>query len=124
MKIYSRLAIALLGLWMAGCASMAPGSDPVVVNAERVTVLALETFDGFLKWEFDNRTALAATPQVRQVADTIRRDGIAWLQSARSMTKAYKENRTPEAKANLQTALSVLDEAIKQAKAYLKKGNP
>jgi hypothetical protein len=103
---------------------VAPGHDAVVVNAERTTQLAVDTFDVFLKWEHDNRTTLSSVPEIRKVADQIRDDGESWLTTARAMTRAYKENRTPENKANLQTAVAVLRTALDKARLYLERGAP
>lgn len=113
------LMAAVLG---AGCSSIAPGNDPVVVNAERTTRLALETFDLFVKWEYDNRAVLAKVPEIRQAADQIRRDGPSWLSSARVLTRAYKDSRTAENKADLETALVVLRAALERARLYLEGG--
>lgn len=113
-------AAALLALGLgAGCSAIAPGNDPAVVNAERTTAAALEAFDTFLLWEFQNRDTLAQVPKIRKAADHIRANGQAWLATARTLTKAYKNNRTPENKANLATAVEVLKAATKEAQAYL-----
>jgi hypothetical protein len=119
-NLRATISVILLFLGLS-CASVSPGHDPVVVNAERTTALALEVFDSFLKWEFDNRTALAVVPDVRRVADVIRRDGIGWLESARRLTVAYKANRTEENKAALNTGVAVLRVAVQEASGYLAK---
>ena len=122
----SRLALATalvpLSLVLVGCSAIQPGNDPVVVNAERTTQLAVDVFDTFLKWEYDNRQALSVTPEVRKTADFIRGKGQDWLVTARSMTKAYKQNRTPENQANLDTAMAVLRMAVTEARHYLEAG--
>jgi hypothetical protein len=93
--------------------------DPVVVNAEKTTALATDSFDSFLKFEYDNRAALQkASPQIKAYADVIRKNGQMWLQSARIMTRAYKNNRSADNKANLQTALAVITNAITQIQQY------
>jgi hypothetical protein len=112
-------AIALLG---TGCSSIAPGNDPLVVNAERTTTLAVDTFDLFVKWEYDNRTVLSKVPQIRKAADRIRTQAPTWLSTARNLTKAYKANRTLENKANLETAITVLRTALAEARVYLESG--
>jgi hypothetical protein len=113
-----------LSLGLTGCATIQPGNDPVVVNAERTTQLALDVFDTFLRWEYDNRLTLSATPEVRKAADHIRANGQDWLVTARTMTKAYKQNRTAQNKANLETAITVMRVAIDQARHYLEAGLP
>ncbi|MCL4179167.1 MAG: hypothetical protein KJ072_15675 [Verrucomicrobia bacterium] len=122
----SRLALATaivpLSLVLVGCSAIQPGNDPVVVNAERTTQLAVDVFDTFLKWEYDHRQSLSVTPEIRKAADFIRAKGQDWLTTARSMTKAYKANRTPENKANLDTAMAVLRMAVTEARHYLEIG--
>ena len=114
-------SIALLPLLilLASCAGITPGNDPVVVNAERSTVVAVDVFDTFTKWEYDNRKACAAFPEIRESADRIRTGGPDWLASARHLTQAYKQNRTPENKANLATAIALLRAAMVEANDYL-----
>jgi hypothetical protein len=112
------LAIAL---YCSGCVT--PGSDPVVVNAERTTQLALDVFDTFLLWEYTNRETLQVfDPKIKEAADFIGARGQAWLETARAMTKAYKENRSPENRANLNTALAVLRAGMGEAERYFVKG--
>ena len=116
------LAALPLAFALAGCSAVSPGNDPLVVNAERTTELAVDTFDLFLRWEHDNRAVLASVPQIRKAADRIRMNAPTWLTSARSLTKAYKANRSPENRANLETALTVLRTALAEARTYLEHG--
>ena len=109
----------LLVLFAASCAGIAPGHDPVVVNAERTTVLALDAVDTFLLWEFENRTALAAVPEIKERADYLRRHAPAWFTTARDLTRAYKQNRTAANKVNLDTVIVILKRASAQANQYL-----
>ena len=115
--------VALLVL--SSCATVQTGSDAVVVNAERFTSVAADTFDLFVHTEYDNRAYLATIdPHIHPYANYIRTNAKGWLQSARVMTKAYKQNRTPENKANLTTALATLSAAIAETQKYLIKANP
>lgn len=119
MKQNIQTLMLLAALVATSCSSILPGNDPVVVNAERTTQLALETFDGFVSWEYTNREQLARFPQIRELADRIRLEAPLWLMSARALTKAYKQNRTDEGKANLETIVSVLTAAVNEASTYL-----
>jgi len=103
-------------LLFSGCVTT--GHDPVVVQAERVTELAVDMFDAFLVWEYSNQEALSGTPEVKAMADTIRANGVQWLTTARIMTRAYKQNRTKDNEANLETALEVLQTAMSEAAKY------
>jgi len=119
------LAAGLLAIAAApGCAKVQPGNDPVLVNAERTTVLAVDVFDTFTLWEFNNRLALAIAPDIRKTADLVRLKAPSWLRTARSMTEAYRTNRTPENKANLETAIELLRTGIREAQRYLAAGVP
>ncbi len=120
MKFLPIYTAALCALSM-GCAGIQPGNDPVVVNAERTTTVAVTSFDSFLKYERSNDAELrSVNPQIHKFANKIRDNGQHWLQTARSTTQAYKNNRTPENKANLQTAIAVLQEAVNQINQYMK----
>lgn len=114
------LTVASGTLALQGCATLVPNADPVVVNAERTTALAKDTFDTLLHVEFDNRAALGqVSPEIHRYAEVVRRNGTNWLQSARVLTQSYKLNRTPENKASLQTAIAVLQTAMTESNKYL-----
>jgi hypothetical protein len=103
-----------------GCAVLAPNQDALVVRAEQSVQVALEAFDAFLLWEKSNREVLRArAPQIKVAADRIRVSGPQWLTTARTLTKAYKSNRTVENKANLETSLAVLQVALTEVRGYL-----
>jgi hypothetical protein len=57
-------AAIVLAIGMCSCASVDEGADPVVVHAERTANYALDTFDAFLKFEYENR-ALINDPAVK-----------------------------------------------------------
>lgn len=119
MKQIQTLTLIGLACLFVGCAAVQEGHDPVVVHAERTTALALEVFSTFDTWEFENRSVLAATPEIRKAADLIRSNAPNWLRTARAVTEAYKQNRTEEAKLNLDMALAVLRAGIVEAQRYL-----
>jgi hypothetical protein len=74
----------------------------------------------FVKWEKDNRAVLSATtPEVKQYADSIRRQAPGWFKSAVALSDAYKAAPTS---ANLQafnSAMTVIQAAVAQAQQYL-----
>ena len=101
-----------------------PGNDPVVVNAEKTTNEAYIAMENFKQYEYNNRATLEKlNPQIEHYANVIRRNEKQWLQSARSATMAYKNNRDATNKANLDTAIKVLQEAIRQVGIYMKKAS-
>jgi hypothetical protein len=115
-----RISPLIFILCLAACAPLQPGADPIVVNAERTANLAADTFDVFLKLEYDNRAALQTlSPAIHQYAETLRAKGPVWLDSLRALTKAYKFNRTSENKASLQTAISVVTAAMTESSKYI-----
>jgi len=115
-----RLLPLSLVVILAACAPLQPGADPVVVNAERTANLAADTFDTFLKIEYDNRAALQTlSPAIHQYAETVRAKGPTWLASLRALTKAYKFNRSSENKASLQTAIAVVTAAMQESNKYI-----
>lgn len=113
MKTKQVTALALV-LFLSACAK------DVVIQAEVATRVGNDTMDAFVHLERDNELFLKGiNPQIHNYANVIRRNGITWLKTARAMTEAYKQNRTPENKANLDTALSVLNTAIQQSQNYI-----
>ena len=119
MKTLRAFLATSMVLFAVSCASVAPGHDPVVVNAERTTVLALDAVYTFLLWENQNRAALAAVPEIKASADYLRRNAPTWFATARDLTRAYKSNRTEQNKANLNTVIAILERAVAQANQYL-----
>ena len=111
------LAVLLAGFALTLLTSCA--TDPVV-NAEKTTAVANDTFDAFVHLERNNEAYLkTVSPQIHNYANIVRRNGVQWLQSARALTIAYENNRTSQNKANLDTALAVLNTAIVQSQQYI-----
>lgn len=113
---FSPLILAVL---IYGCATTQTGSDPVVIDAEKATSIGVETINTFLKIEYDNQALVKSkVPSVHSFANSLRIHAPQWIASVRSLTAAYKNNRTPQNKANLETGLAVLQAAITQATQY------
>ena len=119
MKTQRTITPILVALFLIGCASIQPGNDPVVVNAERSTNVAFETINTFLQIEYTNQAWVKANaPQIHTYANYLRGHAKQWVASATDLIGAYKHNRTPENKASLQTAVAVLTTAEVQAQKY------
>lgn len=104
--------IALLLLLCVGC------NGTLVSKAERTASVSLIAVDSFLKVEYDNRDMLGEG--VQKSANVLRKEfPPAWL-ALRSATKAYKANRTDENKADLKTAISVVESLTESTRNYLK----
>jgi hypothetical protein len=106
------LAALIFTAILSGCASIAPGHDPILVRHEQATQLLFITSDRFLRWEHANREKF---PNIKPLADKLRAN-VPWvLQRARDAAKDYKKQRTEASKATLVMTLagveSLLDEA-------------
>jgi hypothetical protein len=118
MKTLTKLRPLVIAVLIYGCATTA-GNDPVVVSAEKTNSIAVETINTFLKLEREDQDLVKAKlPQVHTYANYVRVNAPKWIATAQALTAAYKNNRTPENKANLQTAQDVLSEAIRQITTY------
>lgn len=107
-------------LMFCGCAAIAPDADPVVVNAERSTKIAFEAMDSFLSVEHQYRDWFRVNaPDVHVAAERLRANFPPALASARALTKAYKNNRTPSGKLSLETALVLVNQLGAEASAWL-----
>jgi hypothetical protein len=119
---YANPRKCLIALLLAGTL-VSCATDPVV-NAEKVTRTGNDLLDAFVHLERNNQAALQsvipkAYPQIHAYANLVRRNGVQWLETARACTVAYKNNRSADNKANLDTALAVLGAAIAQSQSYI-----
>lgn len=114
-------AFSLIAILLSmGCATVQEGSDPVVVRVEQATKIAVDTIDAFLLSEYQNRAAFRMISQdVEKFANVLRREVPQAALSVRELTKVYKSTRTAENRANLMTALAVLQTAANEAARYL-----
>lgn len=95
-------------------------ADPIVVNAERTLSTARDTFRFIAHEERQNEAVFAqVSPSIHNFVQHIRTDGVTWLRTAESMKTKYKENRSPDNKRNLITAVATVSEALNQSKQYL-----
>lgn len=112
------VSITLLAL-LCSCATVKEG-DVVVVNAERTTAVALSVVDTILNIEYSNRQFfISIDPKIKQFCDQLRKNAPSALDTARTLTKAYKTNRTAENKANMTTAIAVLETMLSEASKWL-----
>jgi hypothetical protein len=78
------LSVATL-MWAAGCAAIAPGNDPLVVNVERTETVAKSTFDLVLNVDNANRAFFTTnTPPFHQFCE--------WLRQPQSVPDATSAN--------------------------------
>ena len=119
-------------LILSGCAGIAPGADPLVVNAERTLTGAQATFDTFLQLDDQNRALVAAkAPPVHAFAEWLRtpqafgnttNTAARWaclVESAELTKEAYKANRAGTNAVQLTASLDALTEALNQTQIQL-----
>lgn len=101
---------ACLAAWIfltAGCATVQPGHDAFVVNAERTQAIAFAAVDTFLALEHANRAHYQTNlPAVHAIAESLRKRAPAAFLAVKDAVRLYKANRTPESKATAQGALA------------------
>lgn len=112
----------LLALCLAfqGCtAPILPGNDPVVVRAEQVRSIAADTFAAFVRLEHRDRPALQAiSPSFTRIADQVRAQSDGWIQSLTRVLATYKLARTPNNRASLTSAISVLNASLQEVELH------
>ena len=120
MSLASRITLACLSLLAAllisGCASVAPGHERLVVNAERVQVTAFETVDSFLAVEHSRREHFSeVAPGLHAAAEYMRRVAPRALNALHEATIRYKLTRTDTDKTALTAALAVVEQLALEA---------
>lgn len=134
---FSLRALALCGLLLitaaipvlqTGCGTLNPSGvyagDKALYDADLTLATSYELLHSFVSFEYDNRAALAGTPEVKQYADKIRAGAQQWFASAIALRDAYKTNPGDATKTALQQSIDVLREATVQATKYLAAANP
>jgi hypothetical protein len=127
MKTRIALIILAIQILFTGCKSVEAGSDPIEVRAEQTIKIAADTFDTFLSLEHRNRALVKSkAPEVHAFAEWLREKGadglsrdIAMIQSATTIRRAYKANRTVGNRANLHTALATLQATVTETTKQL-----
>lgn len=121
-------AFIATSMTVAGCKSrnLDPAgvyqSDKVLYNADKTITESYEVMHSFVKFEYDNRAALATTPEVGKAAEEIRRNAQKWIRSAIGLRDAYAGSPTPENRSKLDDAIRILRQAITEASSYIKQG--
>lgn len=121
LRIYTLPLILAAALSQQGCGTTEVAKGQQVVHASAVN------FDAFIQFEKSNRDALwAVNKNIKRTADKLRHKSCAdcepnaakWIDSAIAMIDAYKDNRSPENRANMDTAIAVIQEMINQITNY------
>lgn len=116
------LATVFLPLAFSGCAILDPSADKFIVRSQQTIQSSFVTVNSFLQLEYANRAvAQALDPSITKLADQLRETYPPINRSAWTVLDTYRNNRTPENKANLATYLAMLNEAVAQAELNLAK---
>lgn len=99
-------------------AAIATNADPVVVYAQRSQNYALDTFNEFLLFEYNNR-ALLNDSGLKAAADKIRADYKKWDDDLSSAIRAYQVTRGQADADKIDVALKLIHEAVGIARHYL-----
>jgi hypothetical protein len=76
-----------------------------------------------VKWEYDNRAALEAWPEIHIGANYVRSNAQLWVSSAQALRDTYAAHPSAENKDKLLAALAVLRSALAQTAVYMKEAN-
>ena len=132
-QIRSILLLTVALALCAGCKTILPGNDPIIVRAEQSIQVAYATFDTFTALDNDNRELFKTKfPTVHEFAEWLRASvgqppmprGLSIIQSANRVKLAYKSNRTAQNKASLVTALATLESAVMESQRQLAATKP
>lgn len=117
------IAIAALLLLVMGCRTLDPAGpyhgDKFLYNAHKTITSAYDVLASYVKWEFENRQALASRPEIKKSADYVRTNAQQWINSAIALADAYEANPNDQTRTALQKALDILNTALAQAAGYM-----
>jgi hypothetical protein len=119
----------LLGLAALGCAPLAPGADPIAVDAERTIRASFDAVDGFLQYDHANRPTLRqVAPDVHAFAESLRTTlqdpATSPFEAAWAAVRAYKAGRTADNGSRVEDAVAVVEQLARRARLYLLRVNP
>lgn len=111
--------VAVLAL-QAACATILPGNDPVVVNAERVRRLSAEAVDSFTYLEArDAFASLDKDGKIRKASNRIREEFPKAHAKLVGAVRAYKSNRNEQNRGDLSTWVATVEQLWDEVKGYL-----
>ncbi len=117
------VALPVAAIVSVGCRGLAPSGvyqgDAVLHNSELAIASSYDVIHAFLKFEQENRAALAAVPEIKRSADAIRLNAKQWFASAHALHDAYKLSPTTANKTALESSLAVLRAALAEATAHM-----
>ena len=85
------IVAACIGLFPMSCATVAPGNDPVLVNAERDLNLAVKSLDAVFKTDYQNWQVIdPAIPGWKAAVNALRVASPPVIDAANGSIKAYR----------------------------------
>ena len=118
-KLLALALIAFALIFTPGCVlpkHVAPGADPLVVQAEQLAKDAPAVINDFIM--FVDRNAAVLPKDVIAAADLAATSTPTYIRDLRKVTKAYKASRTPENKTAVQTKIDALRLLLEMVREY------
>lgn len=113
MKIFTILFAVIIAMLVGGCASVAPGSDPLIVHAQQVKRNYLYSADTLVKFEFNHRNELwKVNTGIKKTTDSIRELTPVFLDSMDKSIATYKVYKNAVNKDDLTTQIKLLTDNI------------
>ena len=113
------LLLTILTISLTGCGTLAPSgaynSDRALYIADQTDVTAYKVLHAFVSFEYENRAALAAHPEIKKAADEIRTHAPDWFAHYDQARALYTALRTPETLAAFNATVTQLKTAITTA---------
>lgn len=125
MLLFFMVALAGAGLTggLTGCATLAPAGayngDKVLYVADQTDVAAYKVLHAFVTFEYENRAALAAHPEIKAAADDIRTHAPDWFARYDRARELYVKARSPETLAAFNAAVAQLKAGVTKATDFL-----
>lgn len=118
LKLWVFLTLLIVAMGSSGCnlLKVDPGADPLVVETERAENVAFDTFDAFVKFEYENHDLLLKIdPGIVHYANIIRAQSTGWLRQVNDAKRNYKAVKTATNKSVLQTLLAMIRDKTREA---------
>lgn len=103
----------LVAFLLVGCEGLDPGADAFAVRSQQSIQIAFDTVDGFVKWEYQNRSILPYS--VTHEADVLRNQFPPAHESALAVLDTYKATRSASDKQKVSEWIALLQKMADEA---------
>jgi uncharacterized lipoprotein len=118
----SLVALCLTVILVAGCATVAPTADPVLVRAQQSYATAVNTCDLLFNIELDNRTLIESKlPGTHATVDKIKTQAKTYLPKLLSAIDTYAAAKTAANASTLTAVLAVVEAFLASAQDLITK---